>query len=77
MQQVFGPSPIHCMCRDCEKIVKTKIKLQTKDVAHWMALLMCITLIPCCCVPYCLDSLKLKNHYCSECNSYLGTCKIG
>ncbi|XP_017776199.1 PREDICTED: lipopolysaccharide-induced tumor necrosis factor-alpha factor homolog [Nicrophorus vespilloides] len=69
----FGPDPQRCVCPSCHAEVLTSMKTQATTKTHLMALLLCLFMcIPCVCVPYCMDSCQNRNHYCPNCQAYLG-----
>ncbi|KAF2903846.1 hypothetical protein ILUMI_02330 [Ignelater luminosus] len=70
----FGPVPQAMTCPHCHNNITTKIQAVAGMKTHLFALALCIFLcIPCCLIPYCIDSCKTRNHYCSSCGTYLGT----
>ncbi|CAB3258131.1 unnamed protein product [Arctia plantaginis] len=56
------------------ELIVTKVERKATTKTHVIALLLCLFLCwPCVCVPYCVNSCQNADHYCPNCNSYLGT----
>ncbi|XP_055319438.1 lipopolysaccharide-induced tumor necrosis factor-alpha factor homolog isoform X2 [Sitodiplosis mosellana] len=71
-----GPESSRVTCPSCYASVQTKVENESTTRTHIVALLLCVFLCwPCVCVPYCMDSCKNRNHYCPNCNAYIGTYK--
>ncbi|KAG6448058.1 hypothetical protein O3G_MSEX005316, partial [Manduca sexta] len=69
-----GPKSTNIVCPSCHATVMTKVEHKSTTKTHIIALFLCLFLCwPCVCVPYCMDSCQNANHYCPNCNSYLGT----
>ncbi|XP_037952965.1 lipopolysaccharide-induced tumor necrosis factor-alpha factor homolog isoform X1 [Teleopsis dalmanni] len=70
----IGSGPSHITCPSCHAQVLTTVKSEANTRTHCWALLLClIGLWPCVCLPYCMDSCQNSNHYCPNCNAYIGT----
>ncbi|KAK5642937.1 hypothetical protein RI129_009104 [Pyrocoelia pectoralis] len=66
----FGPNSATLTCPYCHKGVTTVVRAESSSKTHLFAVLLCF--VSCCCIPYCMDSCKNKNHYCPSCNAFLG-----
>ena len=75
-QQVLGTNPTHIHCSQCgaQVLSKTtpKAGLLTWLIAGALFLVGCW---PCCCIPCCLEDCQDFEHFCPQCNNYLGTYK--
>ncbi|XP_037952967.1 lipopolysaccharide-induced tumor necrosis factor-alpha factor homolog isoform X3 [Teleopsis dalmanni] len=70
----IGSGPTHITCPSCHAQVLTTVKTEATSRTHCWALLLCLVgLWPCVCLPYCMDSCQNSNHYCPNCNAYIGT----
>ncbi|XP_026313812.1 lipopolysaccharide-induced tumor necrosis factor-alpha factor homolog [Hyposmocoma kahamanoa] len=68
-----GPKPSHMTCRSCRAEIVTRVEYKSTTKTHLMALLLCVLGCWCCvCIPYCTDSCQNADHYCPNCNSYIG-----
>ncbi|CAH4036462.1 unnamed protein product [Pieris brassicae] len=71
-----GPEPSRIVCPSCQATIVTKIDRIATTKTHLIACCLFLFLCwPCTCVPYCMDSCKNADHYCPNCNAYLGTYK--
>ncbi|XP_049865433.1 lipopolysaccharide-induced tumor necrosis factor-alpha factor homolog [Pectinophora gossypiella] len=69
-----GPQPSTLVCPSCRATVQTRVDRKATTKTHIIALVLCLFLCwPCVCVPYCMDSCRNADHYCPNCNSYIGT----
>lgn len=69
----FGPETTKVICPSCGKKVETIIKYQAGKWTHLYAVLLSCGFICClCCIPYCKKSCKNANHYCPNCDAYIG-----
>ncbi|CAH0397309.1 unnamed protein product [Chilo suppressalis] len=69
-----GPKPSQVTCPSCRATIVTRVDHKATTKTHVIALILCLFLCwPCVCVPYCMDSCQNADHYCPNCNSYLGT----
>ncbi|XP_055854601.1 lipopolysaccharide-induced tumor necrosis factor-alpha factor homolog isoform X4 [Episyrphus balteatus] len=69
-----GPKPIRLTCPSCRADVLSDMKHEPTTKTHLMALLLfCFFCWPCVCLPYCMDSCQNANHYCPNCNAFIGT----
>ncbi|KAB0795884.1 hypothetical protein PPYR_09945 [Photinus pyralis] len=73
MMQTFGPYPQPMTCPSCHQQTTTRVLSEPSTKTHLLALLLCfVGCVPCCLLPYCLDTCQNQNHYCSNCSAYLG-----
>ncbi|CAH2094601.1 unnamed protein product [Euphydryas editha] len=78
VQQLFRDKPVLVNCPSCHKRNPTTIKYVNSKKTHLIAGCICGLTFWCllCClavIPYMMRSLKAADHYCSNCNYYLGT----
>ncbi|KAJ2946452.1 hypothetical protein O0L34_g12495 [Tuta absoluta] len=69
---LLGPENTVTTCPFCHASIKTAVKYTTTTRTHIAAILyglMCC----CCCIGYCSDSAKNSDHYCPNCQRFLGT----
>ncbi|KAJ8734074.1 hypothetical protein PYW07_014625 [Mythimna separata] len=72
VKQLLGPENTVTTCQFCHASVKTAVKYTTTSRTHMAAALwgiMCCL----CCIPYGAESAKNSDHYCPNCQRYLGT----
>ncbi|CAD7013474.1 uncharacterized protein LOC101454013 [Ceratitis capitata] len=70
----LGPEPTYITCPGCHVTKLTRIGFEPNARTHLMAAILCIVGLWCCvCLPYCAESCMSTNHYCGNCNKYLGT----
>ncbi|CAB3256673.1 unnamed protein product [Arctia plantaginis] len=70
----MGPEPTPFVCKSCHAQIVTRIETKPTTKTHLFALLLCVIgCWPCVCIPYCVDSCNNTNHYCPNCNAYLGS----
>ncbi|KAH9641582.1 hypothetical protein HF086_017106 [Spodoptera exigua] len=73
-----GPKPCPVICPSCKATIITKVDKKATVKTHLMAFLLCsfaCGIFGCSCLPYCMDSCRNADHYCPNCQSYLGTYK--
>ncbi|XP_018336797.1 lipopolysaccharide-induced tumor necrosis factor-alpha factor homolog [Agrilus planipennis] len=69
----FGPGSKVMVCPYCHSQISTKVVTEATTKTHLFALLLCLFVCwPCVCLPYCMDSCQNQNHYCPNCNAFLG-----
>ncbi|XP_049801545.1 lipopolysaccharide-induced tumor necrosis factor-alpha factor homolog [Schistocerca nitens] len=67
-----GAESCTVVCPSCRKTVQTDIKVVSTTKTHMFAFLLAIFgCCLCCCIPYCVDSLRAKHHYCPECKAFI------
>ncbi|KAF5289128.1 hypothetical protein FQR65_LT02017 [Abscondita terminalis] len=70
----FGPHSQSLICPYCHEMSRTKIVNETGTKTHLIALCLCLFLCwPCACLPYCIDSCQVQNHYCGNCGAFVGS----
>ncbi|XP_041973083.1 lipopolysaccharide-induced tumor necrosis factor-alpha factor homolog [Aricia agestis] len=70
----MGTDPSHFVCRSCNQHVITRLERRPAVRTHLFALLLCVLgFWPCVCLPYCMDSCNNADHYCPNCDSYIGS----
>ncbi|KAJ8724902.1 hypothetical protein PYW07_015860 [Mythimna separata] len=69
----MGPKPAPITCRSCNQQIVTRVELKSSTKTHLFALLLCCVFFPCACLPYCIDSCHNADHYCPNCNAYIGS----
>ncbi|XP_055547606.1 lipopolysaccharide-induced tumor necrosis factor-alpha factor homolog [Wyeomyia smithii] len=71
-----GPDPTHLVCPSCRATIRTRVEHDSTTKTHIIALLLFVFCCwPCICVPYCMNSCKDANHYCPNCNAFIGSHK--
>ncbi|KAJ8970699.1 hypothetical protein NQ317_000597 [Molorchus minor] len=70
---VLGPNPQAVTCPSCHAQITTNVQLENSTKTHLIAIVLCLICLPCVMIPYCCtDSCKSKNHYCPNCQAYIG-----
>ncbi|KPJ18207.1 Lipopolysaccharide-induced tumor necrosis factor-alpha factor-like [Papilio machaon] len=72
-----GTDPTTITCYNCGKVVTTRVTYTTAWHTHLVAGSICVTTMVCslCClglIPYCFDNFKDAEHYCPNCNTFIG-----
>ncbi|CAO1323454.1 unnamed protein product [Diamesa serratosioi] len=71
-----GPDSTRTTCPSCHATIATRVEHEASSKTHIIAGLLCLFICwPCVCLPYCMDSCRNTNHYCPNCNAFLGTYK--
>ncbi|UJR31812.1 hypothetical protein I4U23_019289 [Adineta vaga] len=69
-----GDLPVTCICPQCHQSITTVV--ESKDgVTVWGAAgILCLIgcIFGCCLIPFCVNELKDKTHYCPHCNAVVG-----
>ncbi|KAG9477097.1 lipopolysaccharide-induced tumor necrosis factor-alpha factor [Eleutherodactylus coqui] len=73
----FHDRPIQICCPHCNRLTTTRL-IHSSGALAWLScgglcLLGCG--FGCCLIPFCIDSLKDVDHYCSNCETLLGSYK--
>ncbi|KAM8934625.1 lipopolysaccharide-induced tumor necrosis factor-alpha factor isoform 2-T2 [Pelodytes ibericus] len=73
----FHDRPVQMCCPFCTQMITTRLSY-TSGALAWLScgglcLLGCG--FGCCLIPFCIDSLKDVDHYCSSCNALVGSYK--
>ncbi|XP_068628114.1 lipopolysaccharide-induced tumor necrosis factor-alpha factor homolog isoform X2 [Battus philenor] len=70
----MGTTPAVYMCKSCNNQIITRVERRPSIRTHLFAMLLCVIgCWPCVCLPYCVDSCNNADHYCTNCNSYIGS----
>lgn len=70
----MGPEPADTTCPLCQTKMVTRIKAKTNVKTHIIALLFgFLCLLPCVAIPYCTNTCRNTDHYCTQCNAYIGS----
>ncbi|XP_047994176.1 lipopolysaccharide-induced tumor necrosis factor-alpha factor homolog [Leguminivora glycinivorella] len=77
LPQAVGSEPTTITCFNCGKVVTTRVTYTTAWHTHLVAGSVCVITMVCslCClglVPYCFDTFKDAEHYCPNCNTFVG-----
>ncbi|CAK1583668.1 unnamed protein product [Parnassius mnemosyne] len=72
-----GTEPTTVTCFNCGKVVTTRVTYTTAWHTHLVAGSICLMTMVCslCClglIPYCFDNFKDAEHYCPNCNTFIG-----
>ncbi|XP_049801581.1 lipopolysaccharide-induced tumor necrosis factor-alpha factor homolog isoform X2 [Schistocerca nitens] len=67
-----GPDSCTVVCPTCHQTVQTDVRVVSTTKTHLSAVLLaafgcCL----CCWVPYYVDSLRAKHHYCPNCKAFI------
>ncbi|XP_073962959.1 lipopolysaccharide-induced tumor necrosis factor-alpha factor homolog isoform X2 [Choristoneura fumiferana] len=74
IQQSMGPKPAHVTCQSCNNEAVTRIEWKATTRTHVFAGLLCLFgCWPCVCIPYCMESTRNADHYCTKCDAYIGS----
>ncbi|XP_053963458.1 lipopolysaccharide-induced tumor necrosis factor-alpha factor homolog [Anastrepha ludens] len=70
----LGPNPCAVSCPVCGANKTTRMVFTPNTRTHICAVILCLAGFCCCAcmVPYCMNSCRTGNHYCSQCNTFLG-----
>ncbi|XP_013185842.2 lipopolysaccharide-induced tumor necrosis factor-alpha factor homolog [Amyelois transitella] len=72
-----GPDPMITTCPSCHHQIVTRTERNPTTKTHAIAcLLFWFICWPCVCLPYCMDSCNNIDHYCPNCNAYIGGYKF-
>ncbi|KAF9809929.1 hypothetical protein SFRURICE_002159 [Spodoptera frugiperda] len=69
----MGPKPCTLTCPSCNAEITTRVQYMSSTKTHLFALGLCLLFWPCACLPYCIDSCQNADHYCPNCNAFLGS----
>ncbi|XP_049828722.1 lipopolysaccharide-induced tumor necrosis factor-alpha factor homolog [Schistocerca gregaria] len=70
---LLGTDPCTTECPACRATIVTRTSSKPSTNTHLLALLLCIFgLWPCVCVPYCAECAYAVDHFCPNCNAYIG-----
>ncbi|KAH8401839.1 hypothetical protein KR009_008208 [Drosophila setifemur] len=70
---LVGPDPSFITCPHCHVQKLTRVEYAPSVKTHCMAALLCMVGLWCCaCLPYCSTSCMNANHFCGNCNKFVG-----
>lgn len=70
----LGPNEVYLTCPHCHVQKLTRIEAEPSAKTHLMAALLCVLGFWCCaCMPYCIESCMNINHFCGNCNKFIGS----
>ena len=70
----FSRNPVQCTCGNCRSLIITRVE-QSSGLMAW---LLCVLLLifgcwlGCCLIPFCISDLQNVQHYCPNCNAFIG-----
>ncbi|KAM8711255.1 hypothetical protein ACLKA7_000402 [Drosophila subpalustris] len=68
-----GPDPCFISCPHCHVQKLTRVEYAPNVRTHCMAAILCIVGLWCfACLPYCATSCMNANHFCGNCNKFVG-----
>ncbi|XP_035432026.1 lipopolysaccharide-induced tumor necrosis factor-alpha factor homolog [Spodoptera frugiperda] len=74
MPDNVGPEAMSMICKSCNKQIYTRVEHKPTANTYLIAGLCCLLLCwPCACCVYCSASCRNIDHYCPNCDSYIGT----
>jgi len=74
----FGHRPVKMICPHCQADITTRTDSEPSALAWIICGVLCfVGCIPCCCIPFCVDSLNQVTHTCPSCKNTLGRYKGG
>ncbi|XP_022829442.1 lipopolysaccharide-induced tumor necrosis factor-alpha factor homolog [Spodoptera litura] len=69
-----GPEAVSMICKSCNKQIYTRVEYKPTTNTYLIAGLCCLLLCwPCACCVYCSASCRNIDHYCPNCDTYIGT----
>ncbi|CAH1635086.1 unnamed protein product [Spodoptera littoralis] len=71
----MGPKPSSLTCPSCNAEITTRVQYMSSTKTHLFALGLCLLFWPLVCLPYLLSSCQNADHYCPNCNAYIGSYK--
>ncbi|KAG8432923.1 hypothetical protein GDO86_017259 [Hymenochirus boettgeri] len=75
--QNFFDRPVQMCCRFCNSMITTRLEYSSGALAWLSCGGLCLfgCCAGCCLIPFCIDSLKDVDHYCTNCHALLGSYK--
>lgn len=71
--QPVGPDPAVIVCQSCRHQIVTNVEVRPSLRTHlWALCLLFIGCWPCMCIPYCTPACMNVDHYCPNCNAFVG-----
>jgi len=70
----FAKTPVQCTCANCRSTVITRVEHSNGLLAWLLCLLLCLfgCWLGCCLIPFCISDLQNAQHYCPNCNAFIG-----
>ncbi|CAH2063518.1 unnamed protein product, partial [Iphiclides podalirius] len=70
----MGSLPASAICTTCNNQITTTVKRKPSMKTHLLAVLLCgFGCVPCVFIPYVVGTCNNIEHYCPNCNSYIGS----
>ena len=70
----FSKNPIQCTCANCRSLIITRVE-QSSGLLAWLICLLLALFgcwLGCCLIPFCISDLQNVQHYCPNCNAFIG-----
>ncbi|CAF0873674.1 unnamed protein product [Adineta steineri] len=70
----FSRNPVQCSCPNCRAMIVTRVE-QKNGLLTWLLCLFLIIFgcwLGCCLIPFCISDLQNVQHYCPNCNAFIG-----
>ena len=70
----LGRSPVHCTCANCRSTIITRVQY-TNGLLAWLVCFLLFIFgcwLGCCLIPFCVSDLQNIQHYCPNCNAFIG-----
>jgi lipopolysaccharide-induced tumor necrosis factor-alpha factor len=71
---VVARNPVQCTCANCRSVIITRVE-HTNGVLTWILCLFLVLFgcwLGCCLIPFCISDLQNVQHYCPNCNAFIG-----
>lgn len=69
-----GPLPTSLVCPSCHQPVQTRLEYHPTAKTHLACLILCLLqCYLCCLLPYCMATCQNGDHYCPNCDAFIGT----
>ncbi|CAH0668919.1 unnamed protein product [Spodoptera exigua] len=69
-----GPEAVSMICKFCNKQIYTRVEYKPTANTYLISGLCCLMLCwPCACCIYCSANCRNIDHYCPNCDTYIGT----
>ncbi|CAF1969129.1 unnamed protein product [Rotaria magnacalcarata] len=75
---IRGDYPVQCVCTNCQQHIVTRVETKNGLLTWGSCGGICLFGAPfgcflgCCLIPFCIDALKDKVHFCPNCSVVLG-----
>ncbi|UJR22428.1 hypothetical protein I4U23_025488 [Adineta vaga] len=70
----FAKNPVQCSCPNCHSLIITRVE-QSSGLLAWLLCLFLVIFgcwLGCCLIPFCISDLQNIQHYCPNCNAFIG-----